>query len=181
MALATTNTIGVEPMTSSLESLESNAGTGMSFLSLLEVHDHLTELFLLHQEALLVRELDLAAARLSQFEHELRRHMQIEEELLLPVYARAGRIPGGPIEFYTGEHKKMLGFLTRFAEKLNVLNPEDPKLDREIIELFDDQATFKNLMEHHDSRERTILYPTLDEVTDDRERAELLGLCISQE
>ena len=33
-------------------------------------------------------------------------------------------------------------------------------------------------MEHHDSRERTILYPTLDEVTDDRERAELLGLCI---
>src|SRR5512143_35993 len=100
---------------------ESIMPTILSFLSLLEIHEHLNETFLLHQEALLALDVDLALARLREFERELRAHMRVEEELLLPVYARAGRIKGGPIEFYTGEHKKMLEFLARFSEKLEQL------------------------------------------------------------
>jgi hypothetical protein len=44
----------------------------MSFLSILAIHEHLDELFLLHQEALLQLDLELAAARLQAFERALR-------------------------------------------------------------------------------------------------------------
>jgi hemerythrin-like domain-containing protein len=148
-----------------------------SFLSLLDVHERLAELFLLHQEALLMLDVDLALSRLEQFELELRSHMRVEEELLLPVYSRAGRIPGGPVEFYTGEHKRMLEFLSRFSEKLKQLKNKPVSLKREIIGLFDEEAMFKHLMQHHDMREQNILYPTLDKVTEEKERDELLSRC----
>ncbi|HLF83994.1 MAG TPA: hemerythrin domain-containing protein, partial [Blastocatellia bacterium] len=131
-----------------------------SFLSLLEIHEHLNEMLLLHQEALLVLDVGLALARLKQFERELRAHMRVEEDLLLPVYARAGRIQGGPAEFYTDEHKKMLEFLARFTKTLEELEPNLVNLKRAIIELFDEQALFKQLMQHHDMREQNIFYPT---------------------
>ena len=148
-----------------------------SFLSLLRLHERLTELFLVHQEALLLLDIDLALSRLRQFKAELQEHMRVEEELLLPVYSRAGRIPGGPIEFYTGEHKRMLEFLARFDEKLAQLQITRADLYRKIIELFDEEATFKHLMQHHDLREQNILYPTLDRITSETEREELLRHC----
>lgn len=148
-----------------------------SFLDLLEIHEHLNETLLLHQEALLALDLELAFARLKQFESELRAHMRIEEDLLLPVYARAGRIQGGPVEFYTGEHKRMLEFLQRFTEKLEQLMRNPKNVKRGIIELFDEQAQFKQLMQHHDMREQSILYPTLDRVTSEEERRALLVKC----
>ncbi len=148
-----------------------------SFLSLLRLHEQLTELFLTHQEALLALDVNLALSRLQQFEQELRAHMQVEEELLLPVYSRAGQIPGGPIVFFTGEHRKMLEFLARFTETLQQLKTKPANLPREIIKLFDVEAMFKHLMEHHDLREQNILYPTLDKVTTESEREELLSRC----
>lgn len=149
----------------------------ISFLSLLHLHERLTELFLLHQEALLLLDMALAQSRLRQFEIELQAHMRVEEELLLPVYSRAGRIPGGPIEFFTGEHKRMLEFLARFDEKVTQLQNKPADLHRKIIELFDVEATFKHLMQHHDLREQNILYPTLDRITSETEREELLSHC----
>jgi len=148
-----------------------------SFLSLLEIHERLDEIFAYHQEALLALDVELAQASLKQFEGELRAHMQVEEVLLLPVYARAGRIKGGPPEFYTGEHKKMLEFLARFNERLEVLRATPAALKRGIIELFDQEAVFKQLIQHHDMREQNLLYPTLDEVTSEAEREALLAEC----
>ncbi|HXG94666.1 MAG TPA: hemerythrin domain-containing protein [Blastocatellia bacterium] len=152
-----------------------------SFLSLLEVHERLSELFLLHQEALLALDIELALKRLREFTIELRAHMQVEEEVLLPVYERAGRIQGGPVEFYTGEHRKMLEFLARFVKKLEELKHGPANLKREVIELFDDEALFKHLMEHHDMREENIFYPTLDKVTDEEERGMLLKTATTDE
>ena len=43
--------------------------------------------------------------------------------------------------------------------------------------MFDEQALFKHLMQHHDRREENILYPTLDKVTSEEERLELLSKC----
>jgi len=151
--------------------------TQSSFLDLLEIHLKLNELFLLHQEALLALDAQLALARLTQFKRELRKHIEDEEALLLPVYARAGRIQGGPIEFYTGEHKRMLEFLARFNELLKELIGNPKNLKRSVIELFDQEAVFKQLMQHHDMREQNILYPTLDSVTDLEERMALLRRC----
>ena len=151
----------------------------MSFAELLNVHERLNELFLLHQEALLRLDLELAAERLRIYERELRAHMQAEEELLMPVYERAGKIAGGPPEFFIGEHRRMLEFLARFADSLGELKEEGGDPARRVIRLFDEEAMFKSLCDHHDMREGAIFFPALDRVTDEAERQELIGRCFA--
>jgi hemerythrin-like domain-containing protein len=151
----------------------------MSFTELLNVHERLDELFLLHQEALLRLDLELAAERLRIYERELRAHMQVEEGLLMPVYERAGKIAGGPPEFFIGEHRRMLEFLARFAATLGELKEEIGDPARRVIRLLDEEAAFKSLCEHHDMREGAIFFPALDRVTDEEERRELIGRCFA--
>lgn len=151
----------------------------MSFDELLKIHERLNELFLLHQESLLRLDLELAAERLRIYERELRAHMRVEEELLMPVYARAGKIAGGPPEFFIGEHRRMLEFLARFAATLEELRNEGGEPARSVIRLFDEEAMFKSLRDHHDMRERNIFFPALDRVTGDAERRELINRCLA--
>jgi hemerythrin-like domain-containing protein len=149
----------------------------LSFTLLLDVHATLKERFLQHQEALLDGDLTRALERLEEFERGLDRHIRDEEELLLPVYDRAGKIPGGPPVLFIGEHKRMTELLADFKQALTSLtrSPEDPK--RGLLWLLDRQATFKNLMEHHHLRESNLFYPALDRVTSDAERQEILSRC----
>jgi hemerythrin-like domain-containing protein len=151
----------------------------MSFAELLKIHERLNELFLLHQEALLRFDLELAEERLRLYERELRAHMGVEEDLLMPVYERAGKIAGGPPEFFIGEHRRMLEFLGRFAAALPELKGGNRDLARRVIRLFDEEATFKSLCDHHDMRERNIFFPALDRVTGEAERRELIGRCFA--
>lgn len=149
-----------------------------SFLSLLETHEWLDEHFLLHQEALLAGDLRLALELLEKVYEGQKEHIRVEEEILLPIYARAGQIPGGNPEFYINEHKKMLAILDGFKESLPRLIHKSPgEAKREIVELFDRGYWFKRLHEHHDQREENILYPVLDKVTSEEERKELLKQC----
>jgi hemerythrin-like domain-containing protein len=151
----------------------------MSFARLLKIHECLNELFLLHQESLLRLDLESAAERLRIYERELRAHMRVEEDLLMPVYERAGKIAGGPPEFFVGEHRRMLEFLARFAATLDELKEESGDTARRVIRLFDEEATFKSLCDHHDMRERNIFFPALDRVTGEAERRELIGRCFA--
>ncbi len=41
--------------------------------------------------------------------------------------------------------------------------------------MIDSQVLFKKLLVHHDTREKKILYPLLDEVTTEAERQELFA------
>jgi hemerythrin-like domain-containing protein len=151
----------------------------MSFAEVLKIHERLNELFLLHQEALLRLDLELAAERLRIYGLELRAHMRVEEDLLMPVYERAGKIAGGPPEFFIGEHRRMLEFLKRFAATLGELKGEGGDPARRVIRLLDEEAAFKSLCDHHDMRERSIFFPALDRVTDEAERRELIGRCFA--
>jgi hemerythrin-like domain-containing protein len=158
-----------------IEARSNPVGSAPSFLSLLDTHEELDELFLTHQEALLALDLDRARDLLWEFETGLRHHMRLEEELLLPIYQRAAPVPGGAVELFTGEHRKMLWFLERFKESMAELEAGQPDLKRRVIQLLDHQAQFKHLVEHHDLREQSILYPALDRVTGEAERRELLA------
>jgi hemerythrin-like domain-containing protein len=152
-----------------------NRGTlPTSFLSLLETHEEVRELFLLHQEALLSLDILLAVERLDECERRLQAHLQAEEELLFPIYRRAARVPGGSVELFVSEHRKMLRFLAQFRDELEALRQPVPNLARRILGLLDTEASFKHLAEHHDLREANILYPTLDRVTSEAECRELL-------
>ncbi len=151
----------------------------MSFAELLNVHERLNEIFLRHHEALLRLDLELAAERLRIYERELRAHMRAEEELLTPVYERAGKIAGGPPEFFIGKYRRMLEFLARFAATPGELKGERDDPARRVIRLFDEEVMFKSLCDHHDMRERNIFFPALDRVTDEAERQELIGRCFA--
>jgi hypothetical protein len=48
-----------------------------------------------------------------------------------------------------------------------------------VIALFDEEAAYKNLLLHHDMRERNLLFPTLDRVTDETERRDLINRCLA--
>jgi hemerythrin-like domain-containing protein len=152
-----------------------------SFLELLRVHERLNEMFQKHQEALLEQDIAQARERLLAYERALLMHMRVEEDVLLPIYVRAGAIPGGPLELFLGEHRKMREFLQRFMATLAELETDPPDLKRRIIRLFDEQTMFKHLVEHHDLREQNILYPTLDRLTTEAERRDLLGRCLEEE
>jgi hemerythrin-like domain-containing protein len=154
-------------------------GETASFLSLLRVHERLRERFLLHQERLLARDLPGAREQLRDFDESLRRHIRAEEDVLLPLYARAGSIPGGPPVLFTGEHRKMEQFLERFRRMLDWVEENPGDAVRGILRTFDEQATFKHLMSHHDQREANILYPALDRLTAEEERGTLLARCLT--
>lgn len=149
----------------------------LGFVSLLDIHKVLKEVFLQHQEALLDGNLVRAKERLAEFERRLLHHIWEEETLLLPVYERTGAIPGGPLVLFTGEHKRMQELLAGFKQTLSSLEQDPDSRKRGILWLLDRQATFKNLMDHHDQRETNILYPALDRVTSEAERREILSRC----
>lgn len=150
-----------------------------SFLDLLTLHMELDELFSSHQIALLSLDLREAGEILTRYEARLLSHMRDEEDLLIPIYeARTNEIPGGPVELFLGEHKKMKGFLAEFHDALNQMKCEEgTRLKHSIIHLLDRQCMYKQLLEHHDLREKNILYPWLDRVTSEEERAQLLRRC----
>ena len=103
-----------------------------SFVSLPEIHGGLKELFLQHQEALLDGDLPRAQKRLAEFERRLLHRIR-EGKLLLPVYRRAGAIPGGLPVLFAGEHKRMQELLARFKQALSSLEKSPDSRKRNIL------------------------------------------------
>jgi iron-sulfur cluster repair protein YtfE (RIC family) len=140
-----------------------------SFLSLLEVHQGLLE-------ALLDVDLVRAGAELDRFEEGLRRHIRDEEEFLLPVYRRGEAPPGGSVELYVTEHRRMLELIGRFRGMLRAIEPR-PGFKRQVLALLEEESALKSLMHHHDLRERSFLYPALDRLATTEERRDLISRC----
>ena len=144
-----------------------------SFNELLEIHQRLDELFLEHQRWLVRLDLIQAAAALGVYTVELFAHMQDEEEWMIPLYRERAKAPvGGAAEIFLGEHDKMRQYLLLFKEELTKMAQAED-VERAVLFLLDSQHIFKRLMVHHDSREKKMLYPLLDEVTTQQEREAL--------
>jgi hypothetical protein len=145
----------------------------VGFGSLLEVHRALDALFAEHQEALLDRDTTTATQKLAAFDAGIREHIALEDRLF-PIYRRAGRIPGGAVELYQAEHRKILDYVVRFRAAIEEMAGCIPD-SQAIIRLMDEEARFKSLMEHHDLRGRNILYAVLDRVATPGEKLALLS------
>jgi iron-sulfur cluster repair protein YtfE (RIC family) len=147
-----------------------------SFSDFLVVHGQLDELFLEHQRALLRLDLLTAGAALEAYTIELFAHMRDEEDVMIPLYRERAEAPvGGAAEIFLGEHDKMRQYILLFREELKKLAQAED-LERGVLFLLDSQHLFKRLLVHHDSRERKMLYPLLDQVTTEQERESLFGL-----
>jgi hemerythrin-like domain-containing protein len=128
--------------------------------TLMALHPALDERFFRHQQALLDRDLPRAISALSTYRDPLLLHMADEETLVQPLYAaHGGDQTDAPVKLFLGEHARMRDFLADFDVRLErlVRQPDD----RTLLELFDRQATYKNLCLHHDLRERNAMYPLL--------------------
>lgn len=149
-----------------------SASAPASFVSFNEaVHCALAEVFGRHQESLLDRDLGGARAGLDHYRTLLLRHMNHEEECLLPMYEehpRAGERAGSVFRL---EHRQIREHLERIGAELAGLAPEP----RPVLALLDRETTFKSLMDHHDRREQGVLYPALDEQIPEPERRTLLA------
>jgi hypothetical protein len=146
-----------------------------SFLELLNVHVHLAEHFAVHRDFVVGLEFGRALSELEEYERELRAHMADEEVHLLPVYReRAGRIVGGDPELFLLEHRNILRGLETAKESLRKLASSPTAGRRQAHEFLDGEYLLHHLIEHHDLREKNILYPTLDSILSAEERDALL-------
>ena len=103
-----------------------------SVLEMMDVHAGLHELFAVHRDHVVGLEFSLALAALGRFETELRRHMSIEEEHILPLYvARVGHVLGGDPQFFYLEHENILRNLETAKGDLRRLIA-DPKAGRRL-------------------------------------------------
>ena len=134
-------------------------------------HTYLNKIFIEHQIAIMNGELDNAYSQLRFLSKLIRRHISDEEELLIPEYEKLIRPepPGGAIRFYLREHKQILRILNKFVSNLKewLTNPPG-QID--IVYQFDSYYKFKELLDHHDSRERVFLYRLLDQKLSQREK-----------
>ncbi len=128
--------------------------------AMMGLHDDLAQTFFRHQRALLDRDFARAAHELATYREHLVAHAADEESLVLPRYeALGGDASDAPVRLFLGEHRNLKAFLDEFVARVAQLAkaPDDGAL----LELLDREATFKNLVLHHDLRERNALYPFL--------------------
>ncbi|MCC7292143.1 MAG: hemerythrin domain-containing protein [Phycisphaerales bacterium] len=128
-------------------------------------HDVLDEAFAAHQDALVEGRVLEAKERFFAFRDALLDHMQIEDDQLLPVYALMPDPPvGGGVDVFRAEHdriRKLLGEFSGLFERLQA-----PLASRDLVTVIERQRLLKHVLEHHNLREQTHLYPMLDQFDD---------------
>jgi hypothetical protein len=140
-------------------------------------HGELDELFLLHQEAVLLGRFDGAIQLLNYFEELHHLHMSFEDEELIPKLAQLGDQGRWPVSLYTGEHSKVQELMGKTRNSLLSLSEDqlsNKSLRRRIIGFLDKEKTFKGLLEHHQEREEAGMLPELDGHTDTRWRVSVI-------
>jgi hypothetical protein len=141
-------------------------------------HRSLDELFLLHQEALLLGKFDDAIQLLACFQDLHQLHMNFEDQELIPRLGELETAGRWPASLYTDEHAKVQDLMGKTRNRLLSLRKgplSDTDLRREIIALLDWEKTFKGLSEHHQEREEKGMLPELDKETDSEWRASIIG------
>jgi len=144
-----------------------------SFSDLKKNLEYCDSRFLEHQLLLMHRKIDPAFAIFEQLVQIRKVHLSLMEQCLLPAFIKTkDKIPQGAKPLYfEREKKQILKYLNSYVRKLANTLLHSAKLD--IVGLFEDYAWLKDLLDHHDAREKAFLFPTLDALNEKR-RAEIL-------
>jgi len=138
------------------------------------------KLFLQHQVQLLHKKNEQAFAIFEKLTLIRKVHLTVMEDCLLPVFKKTlQQIPDGAKPLYfEREKKQILKYLNKYIRKLGSIILNSEELD--IVTLFEEYAWFKDLMDHHDAREKAFLFPILDEKLQKSEKIELLNIISGQ-
>lgn len=97
-----------------------------------------------------------ARVRFAAFEHAMRQHFAMEEEVLFPALEDAtGMHGGGPTHIMRMEHAQMKGMLDQMASDM-----QSGQLDA----VLDQGDTLLMLIQQHNVKEEGVLYPIADDV-----------------
>jgi iron-sulfur cluster repair protein YtfE (RIC family) len=126
-------------------------------------HDRLDALFITFQEH---KRKDFAKAKEAfvAFKFGLQRHIVWEEDLLFPKWEEnSGMAEAGPTQVMRTEHRMICDCLETIHRKVVA---QDPDSDG-------DEQLLLDLLKSHNMKEERILYPSIDQVITEQERAEL--------
>jgi hemerythrin-like domain-containing protein len=142
---------------------------------LMRLHAPLRRTFFESRRAALHGAFAESLSHLEAFERLLFAHMRDEEECILPLFkARGGERPGARAELFEKEHAQMRRLLRGLKRRSRALAARGKGgSDAAALILLDRQAQFQSLMQHHDEREKNMLYPVLDSLTSPEERRDI--------
>lgn len=123
-------------------------------------HDRLDELFKTFQK---FKRSDFAKAKeaFKEFKFGLQRHIVWEEDLLFPLWEeKTGMSDGGPTFVMRNEHRQIGQLLEAIHDKVADQNPECDQEEQALL----------NLLGSHNMKEERVLYPAIDQVTNEEER-----------
>ena len=145
------------------------------FRDILEIHRFLQDELLLHQESLVLGELEEASVHLDRFARAVRAHIRAEDEVLVPVYVGNGdQRAAGSAELITAEHRKIEKLLARAEAKMDSLLHFGEITAQQVISTIEEERILKELLSHHDQRERNTMVPELDGRLQGEERVRIL-------
>ena len=126
-------------------------------------HDRLDALFTTFQQQ---KRKDVAKAKdaFVEFKFGLQRHIVWEEDVLFPKCdENSGMAEGGPTQVMRTEHRIIGECLEAIHQKVQANNPDSDLEEQRLVDV----------LKSHNMKEERILYPSIDQVITDQERAEL--------
>lgn len=143
-------------------------------VDLLESHSELTARLNAHLQAVVMGELDRSRQAFRSFAALLYAHSQSEDEVLIPIFARLNLESNGcSVDLLMKEHRKLRRLCADvrarvFADKV-ALTPAVR------LTWIEQTRLLKEVLEHHDMRERAAFHPALDAALDQTEAAAYAG------
>ena len=113
------------------------------------------ELFAAAAQAAERGEWPVCRKRFDAFHQSLRRHMDVEEQVLFPAFEQATGISAGPTRVMRHEHQEMLALLESIEAAIAA---HDAARFRSLAQ------SFTALMTLHSTKEENVLYPMCDDV-----------------
>ncbi len=137
--------------------------TILEFMS--EDHDRLDNKIKMYSAEKLVN-IEQANGIFLFFKRELERHITWEEDILFPIFERKSGIKDdGPTSVMRIEHIQIKNHLQKIKEKLHAKIIQNPC--KEEVALF-------KMLESHNEKEENILYPGIDNLTNEQEKEQII-------
>jgi regulator of cell morphogenesis and NO signaling len=126
-------------------------------------HDRLDQLY---RDYLQLKRVHFANARekFISFKHGLERHITWEEEILFPLFQRKTGTVEGPVAVMEDEHRQILNILEHINLKLQNNDSSSNRFEHDLMVLLGG----------HNIKEENVLYPVLDHLLTQDEKANLV-------
>lgn len=113
-------------------------------------HRHCDERFVAAERAVAQRDWDAASAALESFVAATERHLRREEDILFPAFEQQTGMTTGPTAVMRMEHEQMRRLMASLAQAVAA---------RDRSEFLGAAETLLMLMQQHNTKEESILYP----------------------